>query len=41
VYDPATLVAACGVLTLVAALAAYLPGRGAAKIDPLAALREE
>ena len=40
-YDPLTLAAACAVLTLVAALAAYLPARGAAEMDPLAALREE
>lgn len=28
-------------LTITAALAAYLPGRSAARVDPLQALREE
>jgi ABC-type antimicrobial peptide transport system permease subunit len=39
--DPATLAAASGVLALVAALACYVPGRRAARLDPLQALRAE
>jgi putative ABC transport system permease protein len=40
-YDPVTLVIAAALLSLVAAAASYLPARRAAKLDPMAALREE
>ena len=39
--DPATLVAACVLLMLIAALASFLPARKASRLDPLLALREE
>jgi putative ABC transport system permease protein len=39
--DPATLVAVSGVLLAVAALAAWVPARRAARIDPMEALRHE
>jgi predicted permease len=39
--DPVTFAAMLGVLTLVAALAGYLPARRASRIDPLVALRAE
>jgi predicted permease len=39
--DPVTLVAAAIVLTLVAAVAAYLPAIRAARVDPIVALRSE
>ncbi|MEX2303623.1 MAG: ABC transporter permease, partial [Bryobacterales bacterium] len=39
--DPLTAAAALAVLTTVAALAAWLPARRAARIDPMAALRDE
>jgi putative ABC transport system permease protein len=40
-YDAFTLVAAGGLLASIAALAAFLPARRAAKLDPMAALRWE
>jgi ABC-type lipoprotein release transport system permease subunit len=39
--DPATLVAAAGVLVVVAACASLLPAQRAVRIDPVAALRNE
>jgi putative ABC transport system permease protein len=39
--DPLTLGSACMLLILVAVLAAYMPARKAAKVDPLVALRYE
>jgi predicted permease len=39
--DPATLAAAALALVLVAMLAAWIPGRRAAKVDPMVALRYE
>ena len=39
--DPVSIAVALGVLALVASLAGYLPARRAARIDPMAALRQE
>ncbi len=39
--DPWTLALAAGVLSLVAALAAFLPARSASRLDPMNALRDE
>jgi putative ABC transport system permease protein len=39
--DPATFAAVAGVLVLVAAAASYLPGRRAAGVDPVVALRTD
>jgi putative ABC transport system permease protein len=40
-YDPPTLAAAIGLLTLTAAIASWIPARRAARVDPLVALRYE
>jgi putative ABC transport system permease protein len=40
-YDPPTLAGAAGVLIAAAALAAWMPARRAARLDPVAALRHE
>ena len=39
--DPATMLLACVLLVGVSALASYLPARGAARIDPITALRAD
>ncbi len=39
--DPATLTASALALTIVAAVAAYLPAMRAARVDPIVALRTE
>ena len=40
-HDPTVLVAACGVLAVVALLASWLPVRRVGRIDPMAALRHD
>jgi putative ABC transport system permease protein len=40
-YDPATLAAASGLLAAAACLAAWLPARRAARVDPVSALRAD
>lgn len=39
--DPSSLTSAAGVLAILAALAAWVPARRAARVDPVVALREE
>jgi putative ABC transport system permease protein len=41
VYDPLTLVATTGLLTMTAAIACWIPARRAARVDPMVALRCE
>ena len=40
-YDPLTTIGSAGIMVMVAALAAWIPARRAAKIDPMEALRYE
>jgi len=40
-YDPLTLIGAAVLMIAVAALAAWIPARRAAKVDPMEALRYE
>jgi ABC-type antimicrobial peptide transport system permease subunit len=40
-YDPVSLAAAVTLLTSIALLASYVPARRAARLEPMAALREE
>jgi predicted permease len=40
-YDPSTLVAAAALLATIAALASFVPARGATKVDPMVTLRHE
>jgi predicted permease len=40
-HDPATFVAACLLLTIVAVAASFIPARRASKLDPLESLRNE
>lgn len=40
-HDPTTLLAACGLLVVIAAIASFLPARAASRLDPLEALRQE
>jgi ABC-type antimicrobial peptide transport system permease subunit len=39
--DAATVAAACALLTVIAAMASFVPARSASRLDPLAALRQE
>jgi ABC-type antimicrobial peptide transport system permease subunit len=40
-YDPFTLVATTGLLTMTAAVACWIPAKRAARVDPAVALRYE
>jgi predicted permease len=40
-HDPVTIIATVGIMAAVAALAAWIPARRAAKVDPMVALRYE
>jgi putative ABC transport system permease protein len=40
-FDPVVLTATCSLIALTGALAAYLPARRAASVDPIKALRTE
>jgi ABC-type antimicrobial peptide transport system permease subunit len=40
-HDPITIIGTVGIMVTVAALAAWIPARRAAKVDPMEALRYE
>jgi len=40
-HDPATLIGACLLLTIVTAAASFIPARDASRLDPVRALRQE
>jgi putative ABC transport system permease protein len=40
-YDPATLAAGAAGLALIALLASYIPAHRAARVDPMATLKDE
>jgi predicted permease len=40
-HDPATLIGACALLMIITAAASFIPARGASRLDPMTALRQE